>query len=328
MQTPLVSISLVAYNAESFIRDAIEGCLKQKGDIPYEIIIHDDASQDQTPQIIKEYSQKYPNIIVPILQTENQFSQGEEIISKNIVPKARGKFIAFVEADDYWIDKHKLQLQTEFMVSHPETSMCFTATKHVYLSGSRKPKLKRYKKFDCVCAPKDVIHRGGRLVDMVSVLVKRSIFDDLPDWYFHKQIWDVTIPLLSLLHGNIYYIDKVTSVYRYSVPGSWTQDNVKRYEKRKLNLEKTIKFLDGFNQASDHEFDQYVTKKINSLIVPILLLQKPNDLSNEPLRNYYNRIPLCKKIEFLLFRRLGSFRLWERYRQFINLFSVSKFTSH
>lgn len=312
MQTPLVSISLVAFNAEAYIRDAIEGCLMQEVNFPYEIIIHDDASTDDTPRIIKEYAEKHPDKIIPILQTENQFSQGIEIIAKNIVPKAKGKFIAFLEADDYWIDSQKLNIQVSVFESQPDVSMCFTATKHVFSSGSKQPRLKRYRNYDSLCSKKDVILKGGRLLDMASAMVKRSIFDDIPDWYFYKQIWDVTVPLLSLLHGKIQYLDKVTTIYRYNVPGSWTQNNVRYLERRKMNIMKTIRFIDGFDKETNYQYHKFVDRKNNSLIVEILLLSHPDD---EDFSSYYERLSLQKKLEYKIFSLFGSFRLWERYTQ-------------
>lgn len=318
METPLVSISMVAFNAEAYLRDAIEGCLRQKVDFPFEIIIHDDASKDNTPEIIKEYAAIHPDIIIPVIQTENQFSQGIEIIAKNIVPKARGKYIAFVEGDDYWIDPEKLQNQIEFMESNSEASMCFTATKHVFLASTKQPRLKRYKKYDCVCDPKDVILKGGRLVDMVSAVVRRSVFDDTPDWYFHKQIWDITIPLLSLLQGNIQYLDRVTSVYRYGVPGSWTHYNVKYFDRRRINLEKSIRFYDGFNQETHQKYHKLIDKKVNELLVEILLLSSKE---YKETTDYYSRLSTPKKLEYQLFNLIGSFRLWERYIQVKRLFT-------
>ena len=161
METPLVSVSLVAYNASAYIKDAIEGCLMQQTSFPFEIIIHDDASQDQTPQIILDYASNFPDKIIPIIQTVNQFSQGHEINAKINIPKARGKYIAFLEADDYWIDPLKLEKQVDFMEKHPEVSMCFTATKHIESSSSNIVAIKRYRDHDSVCSVEEVILKGG-----------------------------------------------------------------------------------------------------------------------------------------------------------------------
>lgn len=119
----LVSVLCTAYNHEKWIKDAIEGVLKQKVNFKYEFIVHDDASTDHTASIIKQYAKKYPDIIHPIFQKENQFSECN-IYKKYLFPSARGKYIAFCEGDDYWCHSQKLQMQVDFMELHPDYSMC------------------------------------------------------------------------------------------------------------------------------------------------------------------------------------------------------------
>jgi len=102
---PLVSICCLTYNHAPYIRDAIEGFLMQKTNFPVEILIHDDASTDGTADIIREYETRYPDIIKPIYQTENQYSKGVKISWEYQFSRARGKYIALCEGDDYWTDK-------------------------------------------------------------------------------------------------------------------------------------------------------------------------------------------------------------------------------
>lgn len=118
-QEPLVSICCITYNHEKYIRDAIESFLMQETDFPFEIIIHDDASTDKTADIIREYEKKYPELIKPIYQTENQYSKGVKV-TWLAVKKAKGKYIAFCEGDDYWTDPLKLQRQIEFLEKHED----------------------------------------------------------------------------------------------------------------------------------------------------------------------------------------------------------------
>ena len=108
---PLVSINCITYNHEAYIRDALEGFLMQKTDFTFEILVHDDASTDQTANIIRKYEKKYPEIIKPIYQKENQYSQEVEISKQFQFPRARGKYIAICEGDDYWTNPYKLQKQ-------------------------------------------------------------------------------------------------------------------------------------------------------------------------------------------------------------------------
>src|SRR5450759_4645946 len=125
---PLVSVACLAYNHERYIRDAIEGFLKQRTTFPIEIIIHDDASTDCTSKIIGEYEAKYPNLIKTISQIENQYSIGNNpgII---MLEKANGKYIALCEGDDYWTDPCKLQKQVDFLEANEDFVLCFHKVK-------------------------------------------------------------------------------------------------------------------------------------------------------------------------------------------------------
>lgn len=122
---PLVSICSLVYNHEPYLRQCLDGFVMQQTSFPFEVVIHDDASTDGSAAIIREYATRYPNIFVPIYQTENQYSQGKKVSSTFVFPRARGKYIALCEGDDYWTDPLKLQKQVDFLEANPEYSMCF-----------------------------------------------------------------------------------------------------------------------------------------------------------------------------------------------------------
>ena len=122
----VVSIQCLTYNHALYIRQCLDGFVMQKTNFRFEAIVHDDASTDGTQDIIREYEKKYPDIIKPIYQKENQYSKGIPGFITNLVSsKCKGKYIAICEGDDYWIDPNKLQMQVDFLESHPEYSMCF-----------------------------------------------------------------------------------------------------------------------------------------------------------------------------------------------------------
>src|SRR5690554_4624359 len=124
MNNPLVSISCITYNHAPYIRQCLEGFLMQQCDFEYEILIHDDASTDGTSDIIREYQKKYPEIIKPIIQKENQWSQGVRgMMARFNFPRAKGKYIALCEGDDYWTDPLKLQKQVDFLEKNPNYSL-------------------------------------------------------------------------------------------------------------------------------------------------------------------------------------------------------------
>jgi acetyltransferase-like isoleucine patch superfamily enzyme len=123
---PVVSVCCLAYNQEEFIADALDGFVKQQTDFPFEVIVHDDASTDRTPEIIREYAAARPDIFRPIFQTENQLLKNGVYPNVEFVfPAARGRYIALCDGDDYWTDPHKLQKQVDFMEQNPKFSLCY-----------------------------------------------------------------------------------------------------------------------------------------------------------------------------------------------------------
>jgi len=126
MQEPLVSICCLCYNHEPYIRECLDGFMMQKTNFTFEVLIHDDASTDNSVQIIREYESKYPDIIKPIYQTENQYSKGVGVTRVFQFPRARGKYIALCEGDDYWIDPMKLQKQVDFLEDNEEYGLIHT----------------------------------------------------------------------------------------------------------------------------------------------------------------------------------------------------------
>ena len=133
MKNPLVSICCITYNHAPFIRQALDGFLMQEAPTGVErdeewleILVHDDASTDGTDAIIREYASKYPTKIYPLYEQENQYSKGVIVDGFNY-KRARGKYIADCEGDDYWTDAQKLRKQVDFMESHPDYSLCFHA---------------------------------------------------------------------------------------------------------------------------------------------------------------------------------------------------------
>lgn len=120
----IISICCLTYNHEKFIRQCLDGFLMQKTTYNFEILIHDDASTDSTPSIIREYEQQYPDIVKPIYQKENQYQKGIANTPVYQFPRVRSKYIALCEGDDYWTDEYKLQKQIDFLESHPDYSLC------------------------------------------------------------------------------------------------------------------------------------------------------------------------------------------------------------
>lgn len=116
----MLTIHCLVYNHEPYIRQCLDGFVKQKTNFSFEAIVHDDASTDHSVDIIREYAQKYPNIIKPVFETENQYSKHNGSIRNILEENTKGKYVAMCEGDDYWIDPYKLQKQVDFLENHPE----------------------------------------------------------------------------------------------------------------------------------------------------------------------------------------------------------------
>lgn len=117
---PLVSIRCTVYNHEPFLRQCLDGFVMQQTTFTFEAIVHDDASTDGSAAIIREYAEKYPDIIKPIYESENQYKKGTIRGIMDAAMSPNSKYIATCEGDDYWTDPCKLQVQVDFLESHPD----------------------------------------------------------------------------------------------------------------------------------------------------------------------------------------------------------------
>ena len=123
----VVSIVCTTYNQESFIGQAVESFLAQILSVPYEIIIHDDASTDGTREILRNYAERYPQRITVIQQNSNIYSTGQRVFDVAL-SYAKGEFIAPCEGDDFWCDPLKLHKQLVFLTENSDFGAVFTDT--------------------------------------------------------------------------------------------------------------------------------------------------------------------------------------------------------
>ena len=223
MEPPLVSVCCITYNHESYIRDAVEGFLMQETDFPFEVIIHDDASTDNTAQIVREYAERYPQIIKPIYQTENQVSKGVRISSTFVWPKARGEYIALCEGDDYWTDARKLQIQIEEMAKHPECDMSFHPAVMIDVGTNKEASLGFHGDDKKIVSGKEVIRGGAAFVPTASILIKRETINDMPILGGNSSLGSYLVKICGSINAGSLYLNKFMSVYRYMAVGSWNE---------------------------------------------------------------------------------------------------------
>ena len=257
-----VSIICTAFNHEKYIRQCLDGFVMQKTNFKYEVLINDDASTDNTAQIIKEYEKKYPEIIKPVYQTENQYSKGVKISMEILTPKAKGKYIAFCEGDDYWCDENKLQLQVDRLEARPECKMCVHSVRGFRDDSDVENFYPYYEikegEIDSeifINITKDYLFQtSSYLLDAETY--KTYIKKDLE----FKKISPVGDQALLLYFGSIssvYYINEVMSCYRLVSNGSWNESY--RKASQKLKNDHCRRMIDTYRA-----FDLYTEGKFHA----------------------------------------------------------------
>lgn len=208
---PIVSIICLAFNHEKYIEDALRGFLGQITKYSFEILVRDDHSSDGTQNILMEYLKKYPNIIKLILEDENFYSQGCDVISR-VLSHARGEFIALCEGDDYWLDSRKLEKQANFLTAHKDYSLCY----HDSIVVSESGKIDSLSKLPLSCRidfPEKELKQGAHI--LTQTVFFRNYSSELP-FEFKKVINGDTF-LFAILgrYGKGHFMDEVEpSVYR------------------------------------------------------------------------------------------------------------------
>jgi glycosyltransferase involved in cell wall biosynthesis len=247
---PLVSVTIITYNHELYIEQAIMGVMAQVTNFPFEVIIHDDASTDNTQAIIKKYVQKYPQIIIPILQTENHWlGKGINATTTIVWPSAKGKYIAWLEGDDYWTDPYKLQKQVDFLEANPGYVLCFHKVKVLQPDGELADDF--IAKVPENYETQETLARLGNYIHTPSV-VFRNVIKEFPYEFSLTPIGDYFLYMLLGVFGKYGMINDEMAVYRNSV-GVWSvQSNQTRSYKFMLTM---ILMKSCFQKANTHIFD-------------------------------------------------------------------------
>lgn len=253
----------------------------QKVSFPYEIIINDDCSTDGTTDIVREYAERFSTMIVPIYHDENQYSKGVRgMFATYCVPKAKGKYIALCEGDDYWIDPLKLQKQVDFMEANPEYSLCF----HNAVVLNERVEIKERVNSFC-CFKQDQQISTERLIEdwcipTASILYRKASFDQLDLPRFFSGDYTLELGLASV--GKVHYIDRYMSVYRLNNGGISSKISVKKWANQLYDL---LEWYDSHTQHKYHNDIQcrirevrkntrYIAFKERCMLLPVICMPK------------------------------------------------------
>ena len=255
---PLVTIRCLAYNHEKYIEQCLNGFFMQETNFPFEVVIHDDCSTDNTKKIIEKYAEKYPSIIIPIYENENQFSKGAGALNGIINKYMHGKYIAVCEGDDYWTNPCKLQKQFDAMEARPECSIAFNVVEFVDVEGNpigkTAPPRKVMERGTNIFTLEDYInteYKSGKwAVHTSSFFVRTDIFHEYTKHRFAEYkvfpYGDMAIVIYMLSHGCGYIVPEVMGCYRRFSGGynSYIRNDAEYAIKQERRLIEAIEFVD------------------------------------------------------------------------------------
>lgn len=286
-QQVMVSIVVACYNHEKFIAQAIESFLMQKTSFKVEILINDDASNDGTVAILKEYEDKFPNLFRIFYQNENQYSKGVKPWFHILFPQARGKYIALCDADDYWIDPLKMQKQVDFLQDNEDYILCYTNTSVVNEKGEMI-KEKAIDNSDQTIFTHDDM---PLYVPTLTRLFRNIHLDTLPK--NDVPGGDTFLVVWQSKFGKIKFMDQITAAYREHQGGIYSSRNIS--EKYMHLLETRLCCLDIINDSVRVKF----YKIIFNLIIDLKCID-----------NTKSRLYLLKFLK-IYFKQMPEFRFRE-----------------
>lgn len=217
---PKVSVCVVTYNHEKYIKECLESIVTQKCDFDFEVIVGDDCSTDNTRVIVQEYADKYPNIVKPIFHEKNLGPQGNYLYIHNI---AKGEYIAGIDGDDYALPG-KLQAQADFMDKTPDCNICFHRVKALFPDGTIKDDLINYEKIKDGFERKDLLMYMAVAANSSKMYKKEVKYFNIPTF----DILDTYANIEQIKDKKAYFTDdKIYGVYRINTGISSNSDKTK-----------------------------------------------------------------------------------------------------
>ncbi|MDA8807644.1 glycosyltransferase [Flavobacteriaceae bacterium] len=245
----MVSVKMITYKHEKFIKQAIEGVLMQETDFEFNLIIADDCSPDNTHEIVNKIIKNHSKgFKIKYFRHEKNIGMYDNGLFA--INKCKGKYIALCEGDDYWTDPLKLQKQLEFLEKDKEYSMVFTPALKKFENANKPNKIRnRYFNYNSDDFQlENILKLGGGFYPTCSAMFLNKIFDINNSMKYLKihSTGDYPIAILAAIKGKIGYIDDVTSVYRVqdnSVSNKLFKTCEDCVKDVKIKYEKNINFL-------------------------------------------------------------------------------------
>ncbi len=318
----LVSVCCTAYNHEAYLRQTLDSFVGQQTDFAFEILVNDDASTDGTRAILREYAERYPDLIRPFYQEKNLFSRDIDIYAEVFFPVARGKYTALCEGDDYWNDATKLQRTVAFLEAHPEYSACVHNTMIHYCGGDQKDRPLLRMDGDTDVRFQDILDGMSHSFHFSAIVGKTAIIADKQDFYYvglRNGFTDQCEALWLYLHGPIRCLDRIMSVYRvHSGSGAWSSETDGQYAKYRRFIAGEVEMLRCFRAHAPAELAEAVDETVLEREFELMYFEgRDREQRKPPYDAILRRQPLGYRFKNLLkccFPALH--RIWRRRRNY------------
>lgn len=250
-RTPKLSVFMITYNHERFIREAIDSALMQQTDFPFEIVIGEDCSTDATRALVQDYAQRYPDRIRLLLHPHNVGSMRN---FAQTYAACRGEYVAWLEGDDYWTAPRKLQQQVDFLDEHPDYALCFHQVVAVDDAAPDRPPQLITNDLPLV-VPFEQLLRSN-FIQSCSVVYRRAQVPTIPAWVLDLPMGDWPLHVLHAQHGKIGQIKQIMAVYRVHSGGVWSG------AQRINRLLGSMQFYECINKYFDYRYAAVVQPRL------------------------------------------------------------------
>ena len=259
---PLISICTITYNHENYIEKAILSVLEQRHNYKVEFVIGDDCSTDKTREIIRKYATQFPDLFVTLFPEKNQGSMQNTV---HCLRQCKGKYIAFLEGDDYWTDPYKLEKQVSFMEAHPEFSTCFSDVDIIDEIGMAQPNPFLVPGKEDLGID-DIIMAEKVFIPTPTLFFKNELPDPFPKYFTEAISGDIAIHLLMADQGRVKYMPIKTAIYRQHSGGiTKSAHHIAQSYKELFNM-----YVKA-NEHYDFKYDEVFRKRLADMSKTLLI---------------------------------------------------------
>lgn len=261
---PKVSVKVVTYNHEDYIRAALDSVFGQRVDFPIEVVIGDDGSTDRTPQILEEYRDRHPGEVRLLLSDRNR---GWRDNTRRTLRACRGEYIAVLDGDDYWTDDEKLRKQVEYLEGRRDCTICFHNTEWVFEDGSA-PKRYHDEPLPEIMTLKDLLQ--SNLMHSGAIVFRNGLFDAFPAAFDAVPFNDWPLQVLCAEKGRIGYIHAVMSAHRVHGGGAWSAGGDSSLHVRARHCRWRIVFYEAASEYLGAPYRELMRGRIRDLKLDVL----------------------------------------------------------